>query len=203
MPRWDRLLQKPLDPRRLNGLERAAAFAVGVATASLAYLALSCPPDVKVLADTACCGMSPQEVDADTQWLVILLALLSAASLLISLLGVRFTRISAGKDGFELAVVNEVSEGETRGIELASVSFHELAASSELAWEKLPEWARIALDQWGESAGITRRMRFSILSAEKEEKRWSRAWEVTVLLDEGRARRLRLTYGRGSARVAG
>jgi hypothetical protein len=196
-----RLLLSPSDPRRLSLLERIAAVSLALAAAALAYFALSCPPEVTKLAETSCCGATPQSVDADTETLVIVLALLSAGLFLVALLGVRFTRISAGKNGFELAVVTEIADEKGPPGDQARLMTGP-PEEAEGEWEKLPPWAKLALEEWG--AG--RRMfdsgvRFYVLRVVRESRKGSRRWIVWVRYGD-RIKVLQLTNGRGSSRVS-
>jgi hypothetical protein len=185
----------------LSAPERGGAVLVGFIAAVLAYLALACPPEVERIADTTCCGARPQLVAADTETLVIVLTLISAVALLVALLGVRFTKISAGKDGVELAVVTELTGAEAQASAALRLDTNVVPKPSPKEWDKLPDWAQQALEQWAAlNPMLNQPVRNLIVSAKREEKRGSRLWDVAILVGK-EAKPLRLTYGRGSSRV--
>lgn len=149
-------------------------------------------------------------VDADVSNLVVALALVAGAAFLVALLGVRFTRITAGSVGLDAATVGEASEEEasTKAQEFkvtenkVDLDEVDLEASSN-EWSKLPDWAKKALVNWAdEGTVLTRPLRHAILSSAKEPGKGSRAWYVKVLLDDGNTRTLKVTTGRGSTNVA-
>jgi hypothetical protein len=195
-------------PNRLSSRERLAAiFAAGLALA-FSGLVLYLPPEVKEAGGEQCqsaqeCGVI--EVSADTESVAVALLVISGASLAVGLLGIRFTRLSAGGYAIE-AAVGEVAREPGRGKAVTGLRRRAMAGPvdperSEREWERLPTWARAALSGWAEAGDVlTRQPRRSILSAEQEGKR--RAWLVAVELDDGSRSTLRLTYGRGSSRVA-
>lgn len=182
---------------RLSNRERGAAALAGVIALALAALLLYLPPEVKEAGGEQCqsvqeCGVI--EVAADTETIALVFVLISGGSMLIALLGVRFTKIGA-KDITLEAVVAEVSPGAE--MVRPSKDF----AHSEAEWERLPDWAKAALTRWAEAGtALSTQPRLAVVEAEQEGGR--RAWLVTVRLDDGSHRMLRLTYGRGSSRVA-
>lgn len=184
--------------QKLTWPERSAAAAVAVTAGVCAVVLLVCPPQATEPAPSCCAeGSEVVTVDADTELLELVLVAIAGSFLLISVLGVRFTRIDAGKVRLETATVTSVGDGEHREEAAQFIPRNQL----EEEWEKLPAWAMDALREWADGYGLTRALRYSIVRAEKEERRWSRAWSVKVLTDDDSVIDLRLTFGRGLSNV--
>ncbi len=195
---------------RLSLPERMLAAAVGIVAAVLALLALTDPPNVTQAAPAAACKNVSEctvAVAADTKTLVVALALLSGAALLIALLGIRFTKITAGSVSLEEGTVGEVSKDEAKSRtqnRLTTDAPVEApgAVANPHAWESLPTWAKNTLLLWATSGtALTTPLRSAVVSAEKESGRGNRPWYVTVRLDSGETRTLRLATGKGSHTV--
>jgi hypothetical protein len=198
---WARMEKRePPGPHRLGNGERWAGLLGALIALALAALLIYSPPEVKEAGGEQCranqdCGVI--EVSADTENVAIVLVLLGGAGLLVSLLGIRFNRITARDFSME-AMIGEVARGAQPG--KGTVKWVN-AEESEREWEKLPAWAQYALNGWAEAGSVlTRQVRRSIVSVEREGKR--RAWLVTLHLDDGSRSTLRLSYGRGSTRIA-
>lgn len=171
---------------------------VAVGAAVCAIVLLICPPQATEPAPSCCAGGSQVvTVDADTEILELVLVAIMGSFLLIAVLGVRFTRIDAGKVGLETATVTSLGAGPHAEKEAKYIAPYE----RESEWGKLPPWAREALREWAEGYEITRPLRYAIVRAEKEERKWSRAWFVSVLTDDESVVDLRLTFGRGLGNV--
>lgn len=194
---------------KLTLTERLLAAIVGCVFGALAYLALVDPPDVKQAAPSGVCKTVSEctiSVAADTQSLVLALALLSGAVLLIALLGIRFTKIVAGSVTLEEGTVGEVDKEEAKAktdnkltTEVPAQVERAVAPADTGAWDRLPEWAQDTLLAWATSgSALTSSLRVAVVSAEKEAGQGNRPWYVTVRLDNGEARVLRLATGKGS-----
>jgi len=194
---------------RLTLSERVLAAIVGVGFGVLSYLALTDPPDVTQVAPAAACKAVSEctiSVAADTQTLVVALALLSGAALLIALLGIRFTKITAGSVSLEEGTLGEVSKEEAKAktqnkltTEVPAAAEPDVATANTGAWDGLPSWAQNTLLLWATSgSALTRPLSAAVVSAEKESGRGNRPWYVTVRLDSGETRVLRLATGKGS-----
>ncbi|HEX5610198.1 MAG TPA: hypothetical protein VFX45_08915 [Solirubrobacterales bacterium] len=191
-------MSEPLKADRLTPRERRGAAGVGVVVWVLAGLLLFFPPEVKEAGGEGCsssgheCGVV--EVSADTETVSVVLVGLGGVALAVALLGIRFTKLSAGGVAVE-GTVAEVSAKSGR-LKKGVKSWEDSAS----LFAQLPEWAQSALNEWAEEGSVlTRQARHSVEDVQQES---SRAWLVWVRLDNEEVRALRLTYGRGSSRVA-
>lgn len=114
------------------------------------------------------------------------LALLSGAAFLIALLGIRFTKITAGSVSLEEGTIGEVSKEEAKSKTQnrlttdAPNEAQEGTVADPQAWEKLPTWAKNTLLLWATSGTtLTRPLRSAVVGAEKESGRGNLPWYVT------------------------
>ncbi len=209
---------KPLAVGARPGLspwERGAAGVIGLGTGLLALLAAIDPPQVHRVADLKGCSTAAQcvvSVDADTSTIVVaLIALSAAAALLIALLGVRFTKISAAGATLEGTYVSVTTPGEASKLTGRPFSAEprpraaqtDTKQDSPTAWDDLPRWAQSQLIAWAnEQTAITRPIRSAVRDAAKATGQGNKPWYVTVELDDGRPLTLRVATGRGGTSVA-
>jgi hypothetical protein len=204
------MLSPMSSPTNLSAPERALAAIIGVGFSVAAYFALAQPPKVLHASPNTGCKATECTVSVatDTQTLVVALAALAGAALLIALLGVRFTKVTAGSVTLDQGTVGEVSKDDAKTKQLKTdaqapaATGEAIAAASERPWDLLPEWAQNSLLIWATSGTtVTRPLTAAVVSAVKGSGKGNRPWYVTVELDNKETRVLRVATGKGSQTV--
>lgn len=201
----------------LSTLERVLAGTVALAVGILAWRAEVNPPLVTKTTGSAACAVHARDcvvkVSADTSTVVVALIALAAAAAVIALLGIRFTKVSAGgaslesdvmvasvddaqkATGASLAPTREQASSK-RGLTAATT------ASSDEVFETLPGWAQESLITWANrQTAVTRPIAYAVFDAAKEKGRGNKPWYVTVEQDSGETIVLRVATGRGGTRI--
>lgn len=198
-------------------MERGSAAIVAVGVGVLAYLAEVDPPTVKRAASsTACTSQAAKacvvSVAPDTSTVVVALIAFAAAFALLAVLGIRFTKVSAGGASLESDVTPTSPAaaskatggalGETRSVATERVSPEAGYAPSDAEFQRLPGWAREKLIAWANTQdAVTGPIAYAVLAAAKEEGQGNKPWYVTVQQDSGDTLVLRVATGRGGTRI--
>ncbi|MGI8412019.1 MAG: hypothetical protein ACR2QA_05910 [Solirubrobacteraceae bacterium] len=201
----------------LSLVERGFAAIVAVGVGVLAYLAEVDPPIVKKAANSTACASPAAKacvvsVAADTSTVVVALIAIAAASALIAILGIRFTKVSAGGASLEsdvtptsLSAASKATGGALavkRGVATATVSAEPGDAPRDAAFQRLPDWAKEKLIAWANTQdAVTRPIAYAVRAAAKEEGQGNKPWYVTVEQDSGDTLVLRVATGRGGTRI--
>lgn len=206
------------DPKanRLDSHERWAAAGLAALVAILAVLVYLNPQEIRTASSSDACiptAEAPCSIvtDAPTDKIVIALALVAGVLALVTVLGIRFNKVKAGD--LELGVgevtetkPNEAAEktkGEVKGEDKVRAAIAPAPAAPEgAAWDRLPDWAQTALMRWATAGDVVSApLRAAVVESAKEAGQGNRPWFVTVRLDDGELRSLKVTTGRGSATV--
>jgi hypothetical protein len=189
---------------RLTLVERIGASLVALGSGIVALLLLNDPPDVEKAGASCTSKDCVLTVDGDIQSVAVALIALAAAAALIAVLGVRFTKVGAGGATLELASVSEVDEGtaekDTAGVLKTDSERRALAPAldGEREWDKLPEWAQRAVRDWVYEGSVVKASpREAVIDVAKGAGKGNHAWYVTVRLEDGGTRVLRVATGRG------
>jgi hypothetical protein len=136
-------------------------------------------------------------------------ALISLAGVagMISVLGIRFTKI--GPDGPTLeASVTQATVAEAKrqtgrdfAPSAAAAIRAETIAPEDAAWDQLPDWAKQALQSWANSGQtvVTRPLRAAVVEAEKAGQ-GDNPWFVSINVDDGTMQVFRVATGRCDTR---
>lgn len=208
----------PPDPKanRLNGNERWGAIGLAALVAFLAILAYLNPQEIRSASPSDACVPTTDVpcsivTDTPTDKLVIALALVAGVLALVAVLGIRFNKVKAGDVELGVGEVAETkpdeaaerTKGEVKGEDKVRAAVAPATPATEgAAWDRLPDWAQEALMRWAMAGDVVSApLRTVVVESAKEGGQGNRPWFVTVRLDDGNLRTLKVTTGRGSATV--
>jgi hypothetical protein len=184
--------------------ERLVAAIISVAAGVGVWQLLFHPPSMKQASSSCMAASCVVKVSATDQTAVVALIAVAAAAGLIAILGVRFTKVSAGGASLEQTTVSEVDPKKAAERTAGALADQPARAvekaprPSDDEWNKLPQWAQNALVRWAENvSAVSQPMRFAVVDAAKEAGRGNHPWFVKVRLDDGGLRTLRVATGRG------
>jgi hypothetical protein len=181
----------------LDPVARLTAAAVASLAGLGVWQLLAFPPHLKQAASSCEHPSCVVTVSSTDQTAVIALIALAAAAALIAVLGVRFTKTSVAGASLEgPATVGEVvpkdAAKRTGGV-LKVRPPTPPATPTDDEWHKLPGWAQRTLIEWAQGGTVvTTPMKFAVVAAAKDTRAESRAWYVTVKLDDGHFRVLQV-----------
>lgn len=192
------------EANRLSPLERVLALLLCIVAGVGAWQLLVAPPKMSQASSSCMSASCVVQVSAIDQTAVLALIAVAAAAGLIAVLGVRFTKLSAGGASLEQPTVSEVDPKKAAEQTAGALKVESPQADGapgrplDDEWNKLPQWAQKALVSWAENVEtVSQPMRFAVVDAAKEEGRGNHPWFVKVRLDDGTVRTLRIATGRG------